>query len=75
MTFNYVAAKNLIFSKSIIKKINPKAIDIGSQTPSIDKVFIKKLFDKNASIKNFNINEKYFKKIMDSKNFSVEDFF
>ena len=41
MTFNPVAALNVIECKELISKESPNAIDLGSQTPSINNNFIK----------------------------------
>ena len=43
MTFNPVAALNVLECKNMIAKDKPKAIDLGSQTASIDSIFIKNL--------------------------------
>ena len=41
MTFNPVAALNVLECKNVILEENPKAIDLGSQTASINSKFIK----------------------------------
>ena len=51
MSFNPVAALNVIECKNIISEINPTAVDLGSQTASIDKVFIQNLFKQKKSLK------------------------
>ena len=37
MTFNPVAALNVLECKNVISNNTPKALDLGSQTASIDK--------------------------------------
>ena len=44
MTFNPVAALNVLECKNMISKDKPKAIDLGSQTASIDSIFIKYIY-------------------------------
>ncbi len=41
MTFNPIAALNVIECKNIINIDTPNVIDLGSQTPSITKTFQK----------------------------------
>ena len=43
MTFNPIAALNAVECKKIIEKDNPNALDLGSQTPTLDNVFLKSL--------------------------------
>ena len=43
MTFNPVAAINVLECRNIIKNENPEAIDLGSQTSSINSTFISSL--------------------------------
>ena len=50
MTFNPVAALNVIECKNIISTNDPKAVDLGSQTSSINDIFIKNLLDNNKTI-------------------------
>ena len=39
MTFNPVAAINVLECRNIISEKNPNALDLGSQTSSIDNIF------------------------------------
>ena len=41
MTFNPVAALNVIECKNIISIKDPKAVDLGSQTSSINNILLK----------------------------------
>ena len=50
MTFNPVAALNVIECKNIISNNDPKAVDLGSQTSSINDMFVKNLLDNNKTI-------------------------
>ena len=50
MTFNPVAALNVIECRNIISNNNPKAVDLGSQTSSINDIFVKNLVDNNKTI-------------------------
>ncbi len=52
MTFNPVAALNVIECKNIISNNDPKAVDLGSQTSSINNIFVKNLVDNNKEINN-----------------------
>ena len=56
MTFNPVAALNVIECKNLINEKSPKAIDLGSQTASINKIFIKNLLSQNKVSDSFLIN-------------------
>ena len=47
MTFNPVAALNVIECKNKISNNSPKAVDLGSQTSSINNIFVKNLLNNN----------------------------
>ncbi len=73
MTFNPVAALNVIECKKLIYDKSPNAIDLGSQTASINKIFIKNLFSKNNVLDN---NQKdNLIKLSQLANFTTKDFF
>ena len=61
MTFNPVAALNVLECKNIILDENPKAIDLGSQTASINSKFILNLLNQNKLL---NVYKKIFKKFI-----------
>ena len=72
MTFNPVAALNVIECKELISKESPNAIDLGSQTPSINNNFIKNLISTNkhlTKIQKENLNE-----LSNNEKFSTKDF-
>ena len=72
MTFNPVAALNVIQCKELISKESPNAIDLGSQTPSINNNFIKNLISTNkhlTKIQKVNLNE-----LSNNMKFSTKDF-
>ncbi len=72
MTFNYIAAKKVFDCKTLINNENSKVLDIGVQTPSIRRDTIEKFINiENLSFKQI----KYYNKILESKDFSTEDFF
>ena len=52
MTFNPVAALNVIECKNIISIKGPKAVDLGSQTSSINNIFVKNLLNNNKTLDN-----------------------
>ena len=61
MTFNPIAALNILECKNIILEEKPNALDLGSQTASIDNTFIKNLgYNYNIQIlpPKYNINSK-----------------
>ena len=53
MTFNPIAALNVLECKNIISNNLPSALDLGSQTASIDNRFIENLINQNKIISNF----------------------
>ena len=73
MTFNTVAALNVIECKDIISTNGPKAVDLGSQTSSINDVFVKNLLDNNKTIDG--IQKKNLDNLSNSKSFTTEDYF
>ena len=56
MTFNPIAALNVVECKNLINEKSPKAIDLGSQTASINKIFLKNMGLKNI----FGLNKYYY---------------
>ncbi|MDC3156825.1 hypothetical protein OA855_03395 [Pelagibacteraceae bacterium] len=73
MTFNPIAALNVLETKHMISDKAPKAIDLGSQTASIDALFINNLIKKNKSLDNIQINN--LNNLLNKKNFSTKDYF
>ena len=73
MTFNPVAALNVIECKNIISTNDPKAVDLGSQTSSINDIFIKNLLDNNKTI--HRIQKKNLDNLSRFKSFNTEDYF
>ncbi len=72
MTFNPIAATNVLECKNIILDNNPIALDLGSQTASIDNTFIKNL------IKNKKINHSQktsLENLSNKENFNTKDYF
>ena len=73
MTFNPVAALNVIECKNIISIKGPKAVDLGSQTSSINNIFVKNLLNNNKALDN--IQKKNLDNLSSSKFFATEDYF
>ncbi len=73
MTFNPVAALNVIECKNLIYGKSPKAIDLGSQTASINKIFIKNLFSQNKVLDSSQLTN--LMKLSELANFTTKDFF
>ena len=73
MTFNPVAALNVIECKNIISTNDPKAVDLGSQTSSINDIFVKNLLDNNKII--HKIQKKNLDNLSRFKSFTTEDYF
>ena len=73
MTFNPVAALNVIECKNIISTNDPKAVDLGSQTSSINDIFVKSLSDNNKTIDS--IQKKNLDNLSSSQSFTTEDYF
>tara|TARA_B100000963_G_C22614715_1_gene666696 strand:+ start:1495 stop:2340 length:846 start_codon:yes stop_codon:yes gene_type:complete len=73
MTFNPIAALNVFESRNMISYENPKAIDLGSQTASINNVFIQSLIKQNKML---NKSQKDgLVNLSNKKNFTTEDYF
>ena len=73
MTFNPVAALNVIECKNLIHDKNPKAIDLGSQTASINSDFLLNLINNNTSLKI--LQKQNLGKLSNKKNFSTKEYF
>ena len=73
MTFNPVAALNVIECKNIISTNDPKAVDLGSQTSSINDIFVKNLLDNNKTI--HRIQKENLDNLSRFKSFTTEDYF
>ena len=72
MTFNPIAAMNVLECRKIITNENPDAIDLGSQTSSINSNFISKLVNQNPKLKDL---QKNLENLRNKKNFSTKDYF
>lgn len=73
MTFNPVAALNIIECKNIIKTENPRALDLGSQTPSLNDSFLDFIIMKNKFLDS--IQKKQIDNLKNIKKFTTKDFF
>ncbi len=73
MTFNPVAALNVLECRNIITNDSPKAIDLGCQTPSINKNFISNILKQNLNLNNN--QKKNLDNLKNKKSFSTKDFF
>ena len=73
MTFNPVAAINVLESRNIISNKNPEAIDLGSQTASFNNIFIENLINQNPSLTNS--QKQNLKKLSNKNNFTTKDYF
>ncbi len=73
MTFNPVAAFNVLECKNIILNDNPKAIDLGSQTASINSKFILNLLNQNKLLNVY--QKKFLKNLLDKEIFTTKDYF
>ena len=73
MTFNPIAAQNVLECRNYIFDPNPEALDLGSQTASIDSLFISNLINKNLSLKN--LQKQNLEKLSNKKNFSTKEYF
>ena len=62
MTFNPVAALNVLECRDFISDQSPTAIDLGSQTSSINSVFVSNLIQQKTSLKK--IQKKKLRKII-----------
>ena len=73
MTFNPVAALNVIECRNIILNNKPSAIDLGSQTASIDNTFIQNLFIQNKTLNSF--QKKNLLELSKKDSFETKDFY
>ena len=73
MTFNPLAAKNVLECRNIITKENPEVIDLGSQTSSINSSFISNLINQNPKFKN--LQKKNLENLKNKINFTTKDYF
>ena len=73
MTFNPVAALNVIECRKIISNNDPKAVDLCSQTSSINDIFVKNLLNNNKTINN--IQKKNLDNLSNAQSFTTEDYF
>ena len=73
MTFNPIAALNVIECRNIISSSDPKVVDLGSQTSSIDDTFVKNLLSNNKTINS--IQKKNLNNLSSSQSFTTEDYF
>ena len=72
MTFNPIAAKNVLECRNIITNENPEAMDLGSQTSSISSTFISNLIDQNSKSKDL---QKNLVNLKNKKHFNTKDYF
>lgn len=73
MTFNPIAAQNIVQCKKIIKNPEPIAIDLGSQTPTLSNDFLDFLIKNNIFL---NPSQAKMINLLKKKdNFSTKDFF
>ena len=73
MTFNPIAALNVIECRNIISNSDPKVVDLGSQTSSINDIFVKNLLNNNKKINS--IQKKNLNNLSSSESFTTEDYF
>ena len=73
MTFNPVAAINVLECRNIIKNENPEAIDLGSQTSSINSSFISSLIDKKSKLKD--LQKGNLENLKNKNDFVTKDYF
>jgi len=73
MTFNPVAAINVLECRNIIKNENPEAIDLGSQTSSINSSFISSLIDKKSKLKD--LQKENLENLKNKNDFVTKDYF
>ncbi len=73
MTFNPIAALNVVECRNIISNNDPKAVDLGSQTSSINNIFVKNLLNNNKTINS--IQKKNLNNLSSSQSFTTEDYF
>ena len=73
MTFNPVAAINVLECRNIIKNENPEAMDLGSQTSSINSSFISSLIDQKFKLNN--IQKENLENLKNKNDFVTKDYF
>ena len=73
MTFNPLAAQNIIECKKIIKENNPRAIDFGSQTSSLSNSFLEFIIKNNKFLDSSQIS--MINNLKKNINFTTKDFF
>ena len=73
MSFNPVAALNVIECRNIISRNKPNAIDLGSQTASIDNIFIQNLFTQNKPLNE--LQKKNLLELTKKNSFETKEFF
>ncbi len=73
MTFNPVAALNVLECRNIISNKSAEAIDLGSQTASINNTFLTNLVNQNKSLKNS--QKQNLIKLSNKNNFTTKDYF
>jgi hypothetical protein len=73
MTFNPIAAQNVVQCKKIIKHPEPIAIDLGSQTPTLSNDFLDFMIKNNNFLDPFQID--MINKLKKKNNFITKDFF
>ena len=73
MTFNPLAAINVLECRNRIKNENPEAIDLGSQTSSINSTFISSLIHQNSKLKD--LQKKNLENLKNKDDFGTKDYF
>ena len=73
MTFNPLAAINVLECKNIISNKNPEAIDLGSQTASINGAFLENLINQNKSLKS--LQKSNLVDLSKKNSFNTKDYF
>ena len=73
MTFNPVSALNIVECKTLISNKKPYALDLGSQTPSINKFFLENLISNNKFVDD--AQRIKFESLKENTDFSTRDFF
>tara|TARA_B100000989_G_C19420194_1_gene418271 strand:+ start:40 stop:885 length:846 start_codon:yes stop_codon:yes gene_type:complete len=73
MTFNPVAAINVLECRNIIKNENPEAMDLGSQTSSINSSFISSLIDQKSKLND--LQKENLENLKNKNDFITKDYF
>ncbi len=73
MTFNPIAAQNIIHCKNIIKNSTPTAIDLGSQTPTLSNDFLDFIIKNNSFLNQSQVD--MINNLKKKNNFITKDFF